>query len=403
MSSPSVIPEKLYTSEEVADLLRVSLRTVQRLLQAGSLHSYRIHGQYRVKGLDLLGYLDGVRRDSEAQSEIDRPGDLLTRLALPPVALEIAPNWARAISPSEEEGSSAFLTQLQSLREKISQDLGFVLPGVQIQDATDLQEGQYRMLIHGQTVARGQLQPEQDYHLCNSASPNAPKPLERLAESYQACEKSPQSLSGTAVLLRHLEGIVRAFAHEILSREEVFVMTEALRKSHPVVVEEILCLDGPQTGKLTIGQLTRILKQLLEENVSIRPLAQICAGLADGLDRGLGGPELHEQVRQGLARAICAPLADEQGVIRVLSLSAESEKALRQAFSRGGAELQTQIRRLQETLLEHLQISRIVLCPADLRRPLFECLSRNFSAWQVISNLEIDRLYWLESAAELVL
>ncbi|PIQ59548.1 MAG: hypothetical protein COW00_09955, partial [Bdellovibrio sp. CG12_big_fil_rev_8_21_14_0_65_39_13] len=112
MQSLSLIPEKLYNSEEVAELLRVSLRTVQRLLQANSLKSFKIHGQYRIKGLDLLSYLDSVRRDSEAQAESrrQRPADLLATLSVPPLALELSPEWAQAIQNSlspENEGEQA--------------------------------------------------------------------------------------------------------------------------------------------------------------------------------------------------------------------------------------------------------------------------------------------------------
>ncbi len=410
LMTPSIVPEKLYTSEEVAELLRVSLRTVQRLLQAGSLKSFKIHGQYRIKGLDLLGYLDGVRHDSEALSLTEnRPADLLESLALAPVALEVSQAWAQAIAASaddtkSETESTDFLSQLQSLRERISQELGFVLPGVRIQDHKTLEQGQYQILIQGQIVARGELSPKGDYCLqAASATHPQKKPLERLSETYLPTEKSPTSLSGEEVLLRHLEGIVKAFAHEILSREEVFVMSEALRKSHPVVLEEILSLDGPQTGKLTIGQLSRVLRQLLAESISIRPLALICESLADALDQGLSGTALYEKVRQGLARPICARLADSQGVIRVLTLSQSSERALRQAFATEGPELEKLARNLQEALLREVQKSRVLLCAEDLRRPLHELLARNFSAWQVISTAEIDRLYWLSSVAELEL
>lgn len=409
--TPSIVPEQLYTSEEVAELLRVSLRTVQRLLQAGSLKSFKIHGQYRIKGLDLLGYLDGVRHDSESRAlaESHRPADLLESLSLAPVALEVSPLWGAFISQAESlpESKTGFLQALQDLRGRISQELGFVLPGVRIQDQAHLQGPQYQILIHGQIVAQGELVPEGNYGLAtlsvNGLSSPQNKPLERLSETYLPTEKSADSLRGSEVLLRHLDGIVRAFAHEILAREDVFVMSESLRKSHPVVLEEILHLDGPVPGKLTIGQLTRILRQLLEEKVSIRPLALICESLADGLDQGLSGAALYEKVRQGLARPICAGLADSQGVIRVLSLAASSETALRQAFASGGPELHRLARALQEALLREVQKSRVLLCPEDLRRPVYEVLARNFSAWQVISHAEIDRLFWLSAVAELEL
>ncbi|PIQ26072.1 hypothetical protein COW36_02285 [bacterium (Candidatus Blackallbacteria) CG17_big_fil_post_rev_8_21_14_2_50_48_46] len=410
MQSLSLIPEKLYNSEEVAELLRVSLRTVQRLLQANSLKSFKIHGQYRIKGLDLLSYLDSVRRDSEAQAESrrQRPADLLATLSVPPLALELSPEWAQAIQNSlspENEGeqaeASGFLAKLQSLRQAISQELGFILPGIRIHDQANLKGDSYRILVHGASIAEGQLNPQQRYQL-RPAPPQAnEKPLARLPQCYAAVSSESEGLDGSELLLQHLGGLVKAFAHEILSREEVFVMLENLRKTHPVVLDELLSLDAPTPGKLTIGQFTRILKELLEEQVSIRPLALICESLADGLDQGLKGAELREKVRQGLSRSICARLADAQGRLKVLTLSQTTENAFRQAQAKPGPETQALARSLQEKLLEQVAQSQILLCAPDLRRSLFEILARNFSAWKVISTAEIDRLYWLESVAEL--
>ncbi|RYY33645.1 MAG: DNA-binding protein, partial [Sphingobacteriaceae bacterium] len=69
-------PDTMYTSEEVTEYLRVSLRTTQRLLKSGLLSSFKIHGQYRIKGLDLLNYLNQVRvdvNDSAYEQENNKP------------------------------------------------------------------------------------------------------------------------------------------------------------------------------------------------------------------------------------------------------------------------------------------------------------------------------------------
>lgn len=229
--APSIVPEKLYTSEEVAELLRISLRTVQRLLQAGSLKSFKIHGQYRIKGLDLLSYLDGVRHDSEALALTEnRPADLLESLALAPVTVEVSEAWAQAIATSADDTSSDtephdFLSQLQALRKRISQELGFVLPGVRIHDLKTLEQGQYQILIQGQIVARGELTPKRDYCL-QAASNTHPqkKPLERLSETYLPTEKSPTSLRRGGLAQtprRHRQGLCprnslarRGFCHD---------------------------------------------------------------------------------------------------------------------------------------------------------------------------------------------
>ncbi|MEZ0367877.1 MAG: FHIPEP family type III secretion protein, partial [Candidatus Sericytochromatia bacterium] len=187
-------PEALYTSEEVSEYLHVSLRTVQRLLQAGTLKSYRVHGQYRIKGLDLLGYLDGVRSDPERpEAEDQRPARLLEQLELHPISLQLAPDLVPVVDPAQ---NPAFLPALDELRRRISQDLGFIMPGVRLCDDTGLAAGHYRICIYNQAVGQGQ--------------------LEALADS--ALDR----------LLAGLEQLIRQFAHEILTREEVAVMVEYL-------------------------------------------------------------------------------------------------------------------------------------------------------------------------------
>ncbi|MGV3523003.1 MAG: FHIPEP family type III secretion protein [Candidatus Sericytochromatia bacterium] len=409
MLTPTLTPEMLYTSEEVAEFLRVSLRTVQRLLQSGALLSFKIHGQYRIKGLDVLAYLDGVRRQDPALPQPTRPADVLASLDVPPLSLLLAPDWlpvlgvepiAQAAPETGSEPVSALLAGLQALRQRVSLDLGFVLPGVQVRDQETLPAGAYAVQVQGQTVARGELNPQAFYQRVDASEHG--KPLERLAQFAWPCEAdAPDAQPASAILLAHVEGLVRLFAAEILSREDVWVMLERLRQRQSVVVEEVLSLEGPQPGKLTIGQLTRVLRELLAEGVSIRHLAQICECLADALDLGLTGDVLVEKVREGLARQLCADLADSQGVIRVLRLTASAEAALREALSGAESVLQTRVRQLQEGLLQHVTLSQTLLCSPDLRRPLRQLLARHYGAWRLLSSREVDRLYWLEAVAEL--
>lgn len=369
MNTLNLQPETLYTSEEVSEYLHLSLRTIQRLLQSGSLSSYKIHGQYRIKGLDLMNYLDGVRRDlTSLPAEDGKPAQLLDELEISPVSLSLALDLVHLVDPAQ---SPDFIQALQDLRKNISLELGFILPGVQLRDDSTLASGHYRVLIHGQAVAGGRLEPV-----------------------------DPE------VLLKAFAELIRRFAHEILSRDEVFVMVDRLRAKHPVLVDEVLSFDGVQAGKLTIGQLTRVLRHLLSEQISIRHLALILEILSDCLDQdqklqNLNPEALAEKVRQGLSRQLCEPLADAEGVIGVIGIAPEFEDALREALAHKDARLLALTRQLHAQLKQ--QPGRVLLCGADLRPRLRELLQRNFGHWHVLSYQEIDRLYRLELLASLAL
>lgn len=361
MQNITLQPEKLYTSEEVSEYLHLSLRTIQRLLQAGSLKSYKIHGQYRIKGLDLLAYLDGVRRDPERPDAASRPVDMLELIKIHPVAIEVASDLVALL---DAESNPAFMPALQDVRRTISLELGFVMPGVRLSDKSVLAAGQYRICIQGHPVQQGQL---------SHAEP-------------AVAQKQ---------LLSELDALVRRHADEILSREEVSVMLEQLRQEHSVVVEEVLSLDGPQPGKVTIGQLTKLLRSLLMEGVSIRNLPLILETLADALEQPERSAPLTELVRQGLARQLCAPLADAQQVIPVLTLASESEAALLKAFQLQDAGLNALSQTLQKQLIQSGPRARALICAVELRPQLFQLLRRHFQL-PVISYKEIDRYYRLE-------
>jgi flagellar biosynthesis protein FlhA len=371
MKTHTIQAETLYTSDEVSEYLHLSQRTIQRLLQAGTLKSYKIHGQYRIKGLDLLTYLDGVRREPELSFESNRPAQVLDLLKVYPVAVELAPDLIALINP---ETNPEFAPALQELRKAISLALGFVMPGVKLTDNQALAEGQYRMCIQGHQVAKGQLGLSGDGF------------------------SDPQSR-----LLQHLNQVVCQFAHEIISREDVFVMVEALRKDHSVVIEEVLTLDGPQMGKLTIGQLTRILRALLAEQVSLRNLPLILESLADALEAQTP-PELWvEKARQGLARQLCEPLANQDGVIQVWGLEPESEAALLEAFNNRDQNLNALSRSLHQQLAQLSGERPVLLCSVELRPRLREMLQRNFEHWTVLSYHEIERYYRVELLGSLAL
>src|SRR3990167_9736214 len=102
MTIETLAAEHMYTSEEVTEYLRVSLRTTQRLLKGGELRSFKVHGQYRIKGIDLINYLHNVRSDStEIDESEDKPADLLPLLKVAPLAIEISTSLIPMFQSSE--------------------------------------------------------------------------------------------------------------------------------------------------------------------------------------------------------------------------------------------------------------------------------------------------------------
>lgn len=373
--STSIIPEKFYTSEEVSEFLRLSLRTVQRLLANRSLNAYKIHGQYRIKGLDLLHYLDGTRQDDQPPVS-QTPASYTEFLNVHPLTLRVGKNWLPLIDKTAEDSEQQTLMgRLPDLRQQVVKTLGFVLPGLRIEDDLSLAENDFEIFLQGVSV----------YKSGETA----------LMETQPSLDELVGCLNN--VICRH--------AHEMLSRDDVAVMIEMIREKRPVVVEEVMRTELNSQG-LTLGQLTQILRYLLKERVSIQNMGLILEGLADHLiEEASDTPlvsRLGEALRQYLCRQINAPLASAEGIIEVLTLAPDLEQYL-EAVAKGGLPgdaFYTVLNGLRTQLKE--APASVMICSLPLRRYLFGVLYRHYPQITVLSYQEIHEDYRVKPVLSLV-
>lgn len=389
--TPSVVPEHMYTSEEVSEFLRLSLRTVQRLLQNKTLPAYKIHGQYRIKGLDLLAYLDTVRQDGQSPVADSSPVALASLLQVLPLCIEFGQDWLPWVQAEAEVETDAeyFLPRLKPFRKQMILRLGLILPGIQLNDNLELAPNAYRLLLHGIPLLEERLDPQGRYR-------HEPKPAdgdEALAYGVGYAPDADGELSGMDLLFLQLEEVLMRHAYEILSRDEVAVILEQLRQSRPAVLEEVLAPLGssPEDPRLTLGQLTRILRRLLQEQVSIRNLGLILEILADHAGEKVDLSALTECVRQGLARQINAPLL-RGGVLHVVALDPQLEERIKALVLEAPESplAQNWVRPLQAAL-NQVPEARVLLCSAELRRKLFEVLQGKCPHLRVLAYQEVAR------------
>lgn len=372
--STSIIPEKFYTSEEVSEFLRLSLRTVQRLLANRSLNAYKIHGQYRIKGLDLLHYLDSTRQDDQPPVP-QTPASYTEFLNVHPLTLRVGQAWLPLMDKTADSEQQTLMERLPALRQQVVKTLGFVLPGLRIEDDLSLADNAFEIFLQGVSV----------YKSGETA----------LVESQPALDVLETCLN--QVICRH--------AHEMLSRDDVAVMVEMIREKRPVVVEEVMRTELNPEG-LTLGQLTQVLRYLLKEGVSIQNMGLILEGLADHLTEiPSGAPfvsRLGETLRQYLCRQINAPLANAEGIIEVLTLEPDLEQYL-EAVAQGEASDETYYAALNDvrTQLKNAPAA-VIICALPLRRYLFGVLYRHYPQITVLSYQEIHEDYRVKPVLSLV-
>ncbi|MER2566450.1 MAG: flagellar biosynthesis protein FlhA [Myxococcaceae bacterium] len=296
--------------------------------------------------------------------------------------------------------------RVTALRKQLATDMGLVLPSVHLKDNLRLDGTEYRVKLRGIEIGRGVVHAGRLMCL----EPNGGTPtIEGLPgkdpafglpsvwvtpEQRAAAEARGYTLvDGPSVVTTHLSELIRRNAHELIGRQEVQELLGTCAKEAPKLVEDTV------PGVVSLGELVRVLRGLLREGISVRDLRSILEAVADAAPRSKDAHFLVEQVRRRLARQITSRVA-ERGVVHALTLERPAEDALRQSLGQNDGEptiapdLDT-ARRLISSLETRASTlvaagkSPVLLAPTDLRKPLFDFMSRFVPDLCVVSAREL--------------
>ncbi len=244
------------------------------------------------------------------------------------------------ISLVDEAQGGQLLSRIRSLRKKLAQQLGFLVPSIHITDNALLKQEEYVIQLRGIEIARWELR--RGCLLAVSSSPgplNLPgvdtyEPAFNVSAKWISPDLQAQAISTgcavvepTSVLAAHLAEVIKQNAHELLSRQETKRLVDRLSDSHPKLVEELI----PKL--LTLGELQRVLQQLLREQVSIRDLGSILESLVEAAALNKHQVALVEAARQSLGRALIRPLISDAGELNVVTLDNSIEEECQRASS----------------------------------------------------------------------
>jgi len=311
------------------------------------------------------------------------------------------------------------LPRVRALRKHLATQLGFIIPSVHITDNLRLKPREYVISLRGVEIARWEM-PDK-LILAISSDPEPPRlpgietkePAFGVPARWIAPELREQAIAAgysvvdqTSVLATHISELIRQYAHELLTRAETKRLLERLNDSHPKLLDELV----PKL--MTLGEVQRVLQQLLREQVSIRDLGTILETLVEAAAINKNPVALVEACRQALGRSLIKPLLDEQGALKVVTLDPRIEEELNQAFTpqmpaAGSLALQpTFIRRLLEALRklvgENVDVATpVILCSANTRFHLRRLLEPFLPKIVVISHGEIPALTPVHSIGSL--
>jgi flagellar biosynthesis protein FlhA len=254
-------------------------------------------------------------RDAEASAlnfpEMDPNEKLLEDMRVHPVEILLAPDLVDMVSGASDD----LLARVRSLRHKIAMELGLVIPPVRTRDSVDLPPASYSIRIAGVEAGAGTAPSGQMLALGDSLDslPGVAmiEPVFGLAGKWIPAEMRHNAemtgatvIDRVSVLVTHLSSIVTANAARLLSREDVRVLTEGVRKQSPSAVDELT------PALLSLAELQRVLQGLLDEQVPINDLARIYEALTLRAKVSTDPESLVESARQALGPALTAKFMD---------------------------------------------------------------------------------------------
>ncbi len=228
---------------------------------------------------------------------------------------------------TDAKSGGDLLARITGVRRSLARDRGIVVPPISVRDNLELEANDYRFLLRGKVLARGQITPSRWLAMNVSGSTvrlrGAPtrEPVFNLEATWIAeDEKKTAELNGytvvdaASVLITHLSEVLKTHAHHLLGRQEVQIMVDHLKETNPALVSELL------PDLVTLGIIQRVLQNLLRENVSIVNLPLVLEGIADFASISKNPDDLSELVRRRLGLYFIPEYENPPGVIRAMTL-----------------------------------------------------------------------------------
>ncbi len=360
--------------------------------------------------LGTIGFaVQRAEKDSELEPVVEAPEpdegtvDRATAfLKIDSLAVEIGYGLV-GIVDAQQGGD--FLGRIRSIRKQLAQELGMIVPPVNITDNLKLGAREYTILLKGIDIGRGELMMDRfmaiDPGNTTGTIEGSPtqEPTFGLPAFWITKENKERAqlmnytvVDASTILATHLTEMIRSYAHELLGRQEVKTLIDHVGETHPKLIEELV----PHT--LSVGEIQKVLQSLLREKVSIRDLVTIFESLADYGARTKDPVTLTEAVRATLSRSITKPLLNETGELPIISLSPEWEGRLKEAMiaDEGGAYLaldskgfEELVQALSETCQKLTSSQWTLLCSSTVRYHVRKLIERFIPQLTVVSPNDI--------------
>ena len=265
------------------------------------------------------------KADNDYFRDIDNVFKLLN---VEPIEMEFGYSLLRLV---DEKSGGNFIERVVIFRKQFAMDMGMVIPSVRMTDNPEINPNMYIIKIKGEEVARGEILV--DHYLAldsgdvtaqvegiDTVEPAFGLPAKWISEDKKimADVAGYTLIDPVSVMITHWSEVMKRYSHEILSRQDVNTMVENVKKTNPIVVDDLI----PKV--ISVGYLQKVLSNLLKEGIPIRDLETILETLGDHANVLKDMDIVTEYVRQALKRTITHRFA-EANSLRVITLDTQIE------------------------------------------------------------------------------
>jgi len=329
--------------------------------------------------------------------------DLYGLMSVEPTELVVGQNLVALVGAE----NSLFMERIVAFRKQQALDMGFVFPRVRIKDNKRLGPNQYEINLYGTRIAGGEIVADRWLAIGATAAPVKLEGIQTkdptyglpavwvIEEKRRAAREAGYTLVDPAtVLLTHMTEIIKQQSPNLLTRAETERTISRVRERQQSLVEELI----PKV--LNLGEVQKVLQNLLRERVSIRNMELILEVLSDQAAKNRDPEFLTERVRERIGPSICQSLANATGELYVLTFDPSVEQAITHAIravdDKSALVLEP---KLAEQLLHRLSadiermlannLMPVVLCSPNLRRHVRKFTERLLPQLSVLSLSEV--------------
>jgi flagellar biosynthesis protein FlhA len=344
--------------------------------------------------MDKVDSASKKKEDAKKQAETGGPDEALENLLqVDTLMIELGYGLVGLADPAK---GGDLLQRITGVRKSFAQEMGFIVPSIRLRDSLKLSPNQYQFLMRGQVIAQGEVMPGH-WMAMNTANSSVvlkgvptTEPVFKLPATWvDEVERRNAEMAGytvvdsSSVMVTHLSESIRRHSYQILTRQDVQVLLDNLKDDHPALINELI------PNMLNIGQIQRILQNLLAEVIPIRNLVGILERVADHAAATKNPDELSEQARRVLGPEIVRPFLTDENEVQAVTLEPWLEEEIAKGLQKSATESVLFMEpKLAQHMTHHLATAvqpmigagqqPVVLCSTQVRLGLRRFFASNF-------------------------